>query len=352
MEIEKGSALKKGIPLIFLGLFLFLLYIHFFVGFTDIVNTFSRADPFYYSLAFIMFLLSATFYPLTWWRLLDSLSVKTNFRKPFLFTWVGTFVDLLIPAESISGEVSRAYLMYRDSNGDAGKIVASVVSHRILSTGTTLVGMIGASTFFILRYEPSGLVIGFLLVVAVFTAVSLFLLIYLSLKEKATTRLADWLIKLLKRIFKTRLKCMSLDSTAKRVLKEFHRGIDVLRERPRKLALPIALSILGWLFEILVAFFVFSSLHVSVPFSAIIIVYSISVVVQTIPIGIPGDMGLVEIVMTSLYTLLLPGVPGVTPTLVAVATILIRALTLWTKLIISGLVVQWVGIKMLKGSSH
>ena len=351
MEIEKGSALKKGIPLLLLGLFVFLLYAYFFVGFADIVNTFSRADPFYYSLAFITFLLSTTFYSLTWWRLLHILSVKTTFRKPFLFTWVGAFVDLLIPAESVSGEVSRTYLMHRDSNEDAGKIVASVVGHRILTTATNLGGMIGASTLFILIYEPSELVIAFLLIVAVGTAISLFLLIYLSLKENATTKLVDWLIKLLKRIFKTRLKGTWLSSTAKRMLKEFHKGIDILGERPRKLVLPITLAIMAWLFDILIAFFVFSSLHVSVGvlLSAIVIVYSISMVVQTIPAGIPGEIGIVEIVMTTLYRLLLP---GISPATVAVATILIRALTLWAKLIISGVVVQWVGIKMLKGSPN
>ena len=349
MEIEKGSALKKGIPLLLLGLFVFLLYAYFFVGFADIVNTFSRADPFYYSLAFITFLLSTTFYSLTWWRLLHILSVKTTFRKPFLFTWVGAFVDLLIPAESVSGEVSRTYLMHRDSNEDAGKIVASVVGHRILTTATNLGGMIGASTLFILIYEPSELVIAFLLIVAVGTAISLFLLIYLSLKENATTKLVDWLIKLLKRIFKTRLKGTWLSSTAKGMLKEFHKGIDILGERPRKLVLPIAFSIMAWLFDILIGFFVFSSLHVSVPLSAIVIVYSISMIVQTIPAGIPGEIGVVEIVMTSLYWLLLPGIP---PATVAAATILIRALTLWAKLIVSGMVVQWVGIKMLKGSPH
>ncbi|MFQ6087086.1 MAG: flippase-like domain-containing protein, partial [Candidatus Bathyarchaeia archaeon] len=288
MEIEKGSALKKGFPLLLLGLFVFLIYVYFFVGFADIVNIFLLADPFYYSLAFIMFLLSTTFYSLTWWRLLHILSVKTTFRKPFLFTWVGTFVDLLIPAEAVSGEVSRAYLMYRDSNEDSGKIVASVVSHRILSMATTLGGMIGASTFFILRYEPSELVVGFILLVAVGTASSLFLLIYLSLKEKATTKLVDWIVNLLKRIFKARLKATWLTSTAKKILREFHKGIYILGERPRKLVLPITFSILAWLFDILIAFFVFSSLHVSVPISAIIIVYSISIAVQTIPVGIPG----------------------------------------------------------------
>ena len=351
MEIEKSSALKKGIPLLLLGLFVFLLYVYFFVGIEEIVSTFLLADPFYYSLAFTAFLLSMVFYSLTWWQLLRILSVKTTFRKSFLFTWVGAFVDLLIPAESVSGEVSRAYLMYRDSNENAGKIVASVVSHRILSMATTLGGMIVGSALFILRYEPPELVVSFILVVAVGTALSLFLLIYLSLKEKATARVVNWLVNLLKRLFKGRLKGMRLSSKVKKMLREFHKGIEILGGRPKRLVLPVGFSIMAWLFDLLISFFVFSALPlpVRVPFSAIVIVYSISVAIQTIPIGIPGEVGLIEIVMTTLYRLLLPGVP---PATIAVATILIRALTLWAKLILSGVAVQWVGFKMLKGSSH
>lgn len=348
MEIERSSALKKGIPLLLLGLFVFLLYTYFFVGFADFVNIFRLVDPFYYSLAFTAFLLSMTFYSLTWWDLLRVLSVKTAFRRPFLFTWVGAFVDLLIPAESVSGEVSRAYLMHKDSSENAGKIVASVVSHRILSMATTLGGLIVGSTFFILRYEPSELVVSFILIVAVGTALSLFLLVYLSLKEKATKRAVNWLVNLINRLFKGRLKSTRLSSKVARMLKEFHKGIEILGGRPRKLVLPVGFSVLAWLFDLSVTFFVFLALPlpVQVRFSAIVIVYSIIVAVQTIPIGIPGEVGVIEIVMTTLYRLLLPGIP---PATIAAATILIRALTLWAKLIISGVAVQWVGFKMLKG---
>ncbi len=349
MKIEKRSALKKGIPFLLLGLFVFLLYLYFFVGFADVINIFLLADPFYYSLAFTAFLLSMIFYALTWWRLLHILSVKTTFRRPFLFTWVGAFVDILIPAESVSGEVSRAYLMYKDSNEDAGKIVASVVSHRILSMATTLGGLIVASTIFVLRYEPPELVVNFVLVVAVCTALSLFLLIYLSTREKTTAKVVNWVVNLLKRLFKGRFKGTSVSSKAKRMLKEFHKGISILGGSPKRLVLPIGFSVIAWLLDLFVPFFVFLALplQVGVPFSAIVIVYSISVAIQTVPLGIPGEVGVIEIVMTTLYRLLLPGIP---PATIAVATILIRALTLWSKLILSGVVVQWVGFKMLRGS--
>lgn len=328
---------------------MFLLYAYFFVGFDEIVETFLMADPFYYTLAFVMLLLATTIYSAVWWRLLHILSVKTAFGKPFLFTWVGTFVDILIPAESVSGEVSRTYLMYKDSNEDSGKIAASVVSHRILTTATNLSGMIVALTLFILIYEPSQFVVGFLLLAVVTTAVSFFLLLYISFRKKVTTRLVDWLINLLKRIFKRRFKKTRFSLRARRMLAEFHSGISILREHPGKLTLPITFSVMAWLADISIGFFVFSSLHVSVPFSVVTIVYSISMVVQTVPAGIPGDIGVVEIVMTTLYRLLLPGIP---PATIAAATILIRALTLWIKLVIGGAAAQWVGIKILRGGLH
>jgi hypothetical protein len=343
MKMEKGFALKKGVPLLLLGLFAFFLYIYFYVGIADIANTLFNLNPFYYLLAFVMFLLSMTFHSLTWWQLLKVLSVKTSFKKPILFTWVGSFVDILIPAEAVSGEVCRAYLMYKDSNENSGKIVASVVSHRILSIATTLGGMIGASAFFILKYKPSELIVGFILVVAIGTTLALFLLIYLSLKEKTTAKLVNWLLNLLKRVFKGRLKGTWLSSKARRTLKEFHKGIAILGEHPRKLVLPIAFSIMAWLFDVLIAFFVFSALDIYIPFIGIVVVYSISMAVQTIPLGIPGEVGIIEGVMIWLYTPF-----GIALADATAATILIRALTLWIKLVISGIAVQWIGIKILR----
>ncbi|NIS81174.1 MAG: hypothetical protein GTO14_13435, partial [Anaerolineales bacterium] len=60
------------------------------------------------------------------------------------------------------------------------------------------------------------------------------------------------------------------------MLREFHRGIAILRERPRKLVVPAGFSLLAWFFDLSVAFLVFLALPlpVEVRFSAIIIVYS------------------------------------------------------------------------------
>jgi len=349
MTNEMRFPKRTGILLLITGLFVFLLYLYFLVPLEDFVATIQQADPFYYSLAFIALILAVAFYSLTWHNLLKLLSVKTSFMKTFQFIWIGTFVDLLVPAESVSGDISRIYLMSKESGENAGKVVASVVSHRILSGVVTFGGFIIGSVYFVLKYQPSLIVLEFIGIVAISSTVSLSLLFYLSTERQPTKRIVNWLINLLARLSRGRWRLDNLKSSAERMLNAFHDGIATLGVRPRGLVLPSFLAILAWFFDVLIAVLVFYSLgsfNVNISLSAIVIVYSIIVGIQNMPIGVPGELGLPEIAMTSLYMLL--GVP--TLAMSAVATVLIRILTFWMRLLIGGVAVQWLGIKGLRGT--
>lgn len=352
MTAEKRQLMKKGIPLLLIGLSIFVFYLYFFVGISDMVMILQRVNLFYYSLAIAAVFLSMLFYSLVWQRLLILLSVKTAFRRTFLYIWVGTFVDLLVPAESVSGEISRAYLMSKNTKENAGKIVASVVSHKILSIAITLSGLIIGSAFFILKYEPAELVVNFITIVAVCTAVSLALLLYLCSEERITKKIIDWVIRLLVRIFRGRWQLTRLRSKAKKMLRDFYQGIAVLGRRPKGLILPAIFSIAAWFFDLLITVLVFVSLgEYGISLSAIVIVYSISIAIQAIPLGILGVVGVVDIIMTSLYTILL--LPfGINPATSAAATVLIRIVTLWFRLFMGYVAVQWVGIKVLMGGTR
>ena len=353
MNEEKFFSLKKtGILVTAIGLFIFLLYLYLFVPFGDFVSYIRQADPFYYSLAFAAMLLSVAFYSLVWQRLLHLLSVKTSFWKTFQFVWVGSFVDLLIPAESISGDISRVYLMSKESREDAGKVVASVIGHRILTATITLAGLVISSIYFAVRYNPPLFVMEFVGVIGAGTLLSIFLIFYLSKKRRATEKIVDWIIGLGVRLSRGRWKFERLKKQAEKMLKAFHDGIDALSIRPMRLTLPVSLAIIAWILDLSVAFFVFKSLNVQVYFSAIVIVYSLSVAIQTIPIGIPGEVGLLDVLMAILYTYML-GIPDIEKAraVSAVATVLIRILTLWVRLLIGGLTVQWLGIKGVRAPS-
>lgn len=333
------------------GLLVFILYLNFFVPFggsEGFLATIQKANPFYYSLAFIALLLSVAFYSLTWHNLLKLLSVKTSFMKAFQFIWIGTFVDILVPAESLSGDASRIYLMSKESGENPGKVVASVVGHRILSGVVTVGGLVISSVYYVLKYPPSLLFMAFIGIVVAISIVSLSLLFYLSTHRQTTERIVNWVVKLLSRLSRGRWRLDHLKSSAEKMLTAFHVGIVALGERPKGLVMPAFLAIMAWFFDVLIAvlaFYSLGSLGVQISLSKIVIVYSIMIGIQTIPIGIPEGMGLPEISMTALYTWF-----GVLPAMSAAATILIRVLTLGVKLLIGFIAVQWLGIKGLKGS--
>jgi len=346
MNDERLFNLKRtGIVLIIVGVFGFVLYLYF-VGLNEVVDEIRQADPFYYSLAFAAMVLSVAFYSLTWHRLLRILSVKSSFLKVFQFIWVGSFVDLLVPAESISGDISRVYLMSKESGDDAGKVVASVVGHRVLAMTITLAGLVISSLYFVFRYHPPLLVMEFIGIIGAGTLVSVILIFYFSKRREATDKVVNWIIGVLVWFSRGRWKFEGLRNSAEKLLKAFHEGIDNLSIRPSRLVLPVSLAIIAWLLDLLIAVFVFHALSTSISFSKIVIVYSISVAIQNAPIGIPGEVGVLDIIMATLYTLL--GVPIVVS---GGATILIRFLTLWGRLLIGGLNVQWLGIKGIKPSS-
>ena len=145
MIIEKGLSLKRTAPFLMAGLLIFLAYIYFFVGITEIVTIIQSIDLFYYGLAVAVLFLNMFVSSLAWQYFLRPLSVKVPLRKTFLFTWIGIFVDLLVPAESISGDAAKVYLMTKESNENAGKVVASVVSNRILAMIISLGSLIFSS---------------------------------------------------------------------------------------------------------------------------------------------------------------------------------------------------------------
>ncbi len=348
MSEESPFPLKKtGAIVIAAGLLVFLLYLYFFVPFDQFYDSIQRADLFLYSLAFGAMLLSTAFYSLAWQRLLHLLSLKCSFLKAFQVVWVGSMVDLLVPAESISGDISRVYLMSKGSDENAGKVVASIIGHRVLSMTITLGSLVISSVYFAINYHPPPLVLEFVSLIGLSTLTALILILYFSRRREDTDKIVSWIIRLLVRLSRGRWKFERLKESAEKMLKAFHNGIDTLTAQKSHLALPAFLAIVAWALDLLISVLVFRALKVQVPFSTIAIVYSISIGIQSAPVGIPGEAGVLEVVMTSLYTLL-----NVDIGVAAAATILTRVITLWLRLLIGGLTVQWLGIKGLKPSTQ
>jgi uncharacterized protein (TIRG00374 family) len=343
MVTENGLKLRKTVPFLLLGVLIFVAYLHFFVGIPEILAIIRHVDVFYYGLAVAVLLLNMAINSLTWQYLLRPLSVKVSFRKNFLFTWIGFFVDLLVPAESISGDATKAYLMTKESAENGGKVLASVVSHRIMLMVTATVSLIVSFLWlYVLKIEVPVLVSGLVLLVIFGTAVSLFFIFLFSLKEKLAQRLIDVSLRFVAFVTRGRLDINRLRATAVKALTAFHDSIDVLRRNPRSLVLPILFSLIGWFFSVILSYLVFVSLGQHVDFTIIVVVHSVSVSIQSIPLGIPGEVGVVDTAMTWLFTLL-----AVESAVAAAATVLIRILWVWLRIGIGFVAVQWIDLKDL-----
>jgi uncharacterized protein (TIRG00374 family) len=121
-------------------------------------------------------------------------------------------------------------------------------------------------------------------------------------------------------------------------MKEFGRA-------PKTLFSSLLLSILSWLFSISIAYLTFLSLKFQVEWSVILVTCSIVLAVKSIPLGVPFEVGLPEITMTTLYTLL--SIPfGISAT----ATILNRILTMWLRFFIGFAAQQGLELKAVTAS--
>ncbi len=331
------------------GLLLFVVYLYFFVDFSEFFNTLRTANPLYYSIAAICLFVTMTFYSLTWRSLLHLVSLKVSFLRAVQYIWIGNFVDILVPAESVSGDITRIYLASRENAENTGTVVASVVGHRLISGFVLFLGFFVSSVYFVFMFRPTMLVQQIIVVVLAASIVFQGLLLYVSFKKSVTERLVNWLVNLLARLFRGRVHFDWLKVQAMKTLSAFHEGIDMIRKQPRRLVGPFLLAVIAWFFDLLLVVFVWMSLGQFggiVSLSLIMVVYSIGAGLQVIPVGIPAEIGVFEIVLTSIYAVF-----GVPLPVAAVATLLTRVLTLWTKLIVGGIAVQMYGLKGLTNPS-
>ena len=183
MASKKFQFSWKTILLPVLGLLAFFLYLYIFnIDIPKIIAMAQRTNLYIYVLAAVTIVLDTFFFALSWHFLLNFLSVKISVLKSFLYVWFGSFVDLIIPAESISGEITRIYLVTKEHNGVTGKVVASLVAHRLIGMGINVLSLfLGAVTLLIERHLHQT-ILNLIMFLAVATIIFLALLLFLCVK--------------------------------------------------------------------------------------------------------------------------------------------------------------------------
>jgi uncharacterized protein (TIRG00374 family) len=331
---------KSGVfPL--LGLLGFFIYIYVFkVDILGIIATAENADPLIYAVAILFGLLEVFFFTISWRVLTNYLKIKMSVFRAYLYVWYGIYVDTIVPAQSISGEVTRTYLCTRDKCGPFGKVVASLFAHRLLGMVLNVVALIAGLMLLTIGKEVNPLVFNALIFVTAAIVGIIVLMLVLSYKQQWTLRVVNWVTNLVHKITRGKWVPSNLQEQAVEVTGHFHESMVEFSHNPKAVVGSVFYLVISWLFSLSIPFLVFQALGHPVTWSIIIVTSAIFLAVKAIPIGIPFEVGLPEAVMTTLYISM-----GVYGPLAATATILVRIITLWFRFFIGFGAQQYLELK-------
>ncbi len=340
---------RRSIVFIAVGLTAFVLYLWFFVGFQDLIDFLSRLNVYdyslYYSIAIVAVLGTILFDSMAWHELLKALRVKIGLKRVILYNWIGNFVELVIPCETVCGEVTRIYLSQKDSGNDVGTTAASVVSARIIDTVLTMGGLAIGSLSLVLTHNLPVYMVGSFMLVSAATLIAITAIIFIVMRENASKRIVNGLVRVAKVITKNRA---SLDSRKKKIeesFQSFSQSFNTFKEQPKLLIKPVLFAGASWFCNVLIYIMVLYALNFrGISLIDATLVYSVAMTVGTVTAGVP--VGVVEITMINLYSLV--GVPLV---VAGAATTLTRVLTFWIQITVGYPVAQWMGIKHLNSGN-
>ncbi len=336
---------KKTTPLNFIlivliaGLITFILYIYLFVNPQEILEILSKTNLTIYAGAFIAYLLYTLCSSLVWHRLLNSLAVRITKRKALLFTWVGLFFEATVPQLGWSGEISKTYLLAKDSEVEAGKIGASVVGQKIFNMTLTISALSAGLALVLIRYSlplEATLAISLVLTLSILT---LSIVYYVSYKPSATKTLLNIAVKIAL-FFRKSWNAKNFIIKAEETLDTFHVGIGQLKANPKALFQAIIYAVIGFVFEVSVVFISFIALGQSVPVDVVLIVFTLTGTLQTVGVTL---FGFPELIMTMTFTALY-----IDPAIAVSVALLTRVVNLWFRLFLSYIALQLAGIKIIK----
>jgi uncharacterized protein (TIRG00374 family) len=324
-----------------LGLLGFFLYIYLFkVDILGILATAQTADPLIYAIAIVFGLLEVFFFTISWRVLTNYLKIKISIVRAYLYVWYGIYVDTIVPAQSIGGEVTRTYLCTRDKCGPFGKVVASLFTHRLLGMALNVVALIAGIVLLTFGGNVNPLVFNAIIFVNAAIVGIIVLMFVLSFKQQWTLRVVDFGTHFVHKITFGRVNLTKLTGQAVEVTTHFHDAMNEFRHNPKAIAGSSFYLVISWFFSLTIPYLVFISLGHPVSWSIIIVTSAIFLAVKAIPIGVPFEVGLPEAVMTTLYISM-----GIYGSLAATATILVRIVTLWFRFFMGFAAQQYIELK-------
>jgi len=341
MDSTKPKLTWKTLLFPLIGLVAFFLYIYLFeVDILSIIETAKTTNLLIFAVAIGCGFLEIFFFAISWHSLTRHLNIKMTIKKAYLYLWYSIYVDILVPAESISGEVIRTYLLTRDKCGSFGKVVASLFTHRLLGMAMNVLILVLGVVLLSIEAQVSTAVLNVIIAVAVAIASLTIILAALSSRKTLTLKIVNWVSKIATKISMGKWTLLKLKTQATEISDNFHDAMVEFRQNKKPLLESLLYLGVTWFFSLCVPYLVFWSLGYPVSWSVILVTAAIVLAVKSIPVGIPFEVGLPEATMTTLYFSM-----GIPAELAATATILTRLITLWLRFFVGFSVQQYIELK-------
>ncbi len=329
----------------FIGLAVFILYLYFFAGFKNIAVVLRGVDPMqyalFYALAIGTVLLGNFFWLLSWRNVLHTLNVKISVKSAFLYYWTGYFVDLVVPCETVCGELTRLYLVHKETDNDYGLVAAGGITNRIIAYIIVVTGLFTSAGLLFLKSNVPAIISSVLILIIIGATAYLAVLMYLALSEKSAEKIASLGIRILRVLRPGKYRSNDLSPETRKSLAAFYSGFKIFREKPRHLIKPFVYLTISWLFNLSQYILVFFALGIrGEPFAFFIIIYFVAGSLTDVAASF--SVGTLDILLATIFV-----VYGLNPALSGITAALVRSVTFWAPLVIGYAIVQAFGAKKL-----
>jgi uncharacterized protein (TIRG00374 family) len=325
------------------GLIVFIVYLYFYIGIPRIIEVLSGINTtqyaFYYSLSLIAVLASVFFWAVAWNSILRSLSIEISYWHAYLYYWVGYFSDLVLPCATVCGELTRLYLVQRETKKSYGILAASAITNRIVAYTIVTIGLFGGAIIIFLKPGISPIISNVFIVFLIGISIYMAFLIYLAFERRAAKNFSRAYSKILKTL---RPKKYQPESEVEREksLASYYTGFKKFRECPRLLLRPLIFHAISYLLGLSAYILIFYALGIPASPEFYVVVYFIATAVQDAAASF--SVGSLEIVLTSIFVLY-----GLNAGYSAITALLVRSIGFWFPLFVGFFAVQYLGTRNL-----
>ena len=295
----------------------------------------------FYSLAIGAVLIGNFCWSVSWRTMLNTLSVKMSVKNAFIYYWAGYFVDLVVPCQTVCGEVTRLYLVHKQTNENYGSIAAGGVANRIVAYIIVIAGLYTSGILLYTQSSVPTIISSVFIFILAGGTIYLALLLYLAFSEQAAEKLASLGLKLLRILQPKKYNSSDLSAETKESLAAFYQGFKAFREKPKYLVEPFIFLTLSFLFSLSAYILVFFALGIhGESLGFFVVMYFIAGSLTDAAASF--SVGTLDILLATLFILY-----GLNPALSGITAALVRVVTFWFPLIVGFIIIQIVGAKNL-----